>query len=135
MLRGFKQFILRGNVVDLAVAVVIGIAFGVLVTSVVDNILTPIIGAIFGSTSFADLRIHLRGNNYITYGLVLNAIISFLAIAAAVYFLVVAPLNAMEARRKGQEEPTMRPCPFCTTEIAVSATRCPACTSELQPAA
>jgi large conductance mechanosensitive channel len=135
MLKGFKQFVLRGNVVDLAVAVVIGVAFGALVTSFVDNILTPIIGSIFGSTSFASLRVHLRGDNYITYGAVLNAIISFLAIAAAVYFLVVAPLNAMAARRKGQEEATTRPCPFCTTEIALTATRCPACTSELQPAA
>jgi large conductance mechanosensitive channel len=135
MVKGFKQFILRGNVVDLAVAVVIGLAFGVLVTAFVENVLTPIIGSIFGSTDFASLRIHLRGDNYIGYGAVLNAIIAFLGIAAAVYFFVVAPMNAMAARRMKQESPTTRSCPFCTTEIALTATRCPACTSELPAAA
>jgi large conductance mechanosensitive channel len=135
MLKGFKQFILRGNVVDLAVAFVIGAAFGVLVTSFVSNVITPIVGSIFGDTSFASLRIHLRGNNYITYGTFLNAIITFLAVAAAVYLFVVVPMNAIAARRAGQAEATTRPCPFCTTEVALAATRCPACTSELQPAA
>jgi large conductance mechanosensitive channel len=131
MVKGFKQFILRGNVVDLAVAVVIGAAFGVLVASFVANVITPIIGSIFGGTSFASLHIHLRGNNYITYGAFLNAIITFVAVAAAVYFLVVVPMNAMAARRAKQEEPTTRPCPYCTTEVALTATRCPACTSQL----
>ena len=131
MLKGFKQFILRGNVVDLAVAVVIGLAFGAVVTAIVSGVLTPIIGSIFGNTDFSSLTIHLRGENVIAYGAVLNAIISFLAVAAAVYFLVVAPLNAMQARRQKQSEPTTRPCPFCTTEIALTAIRCPACTSEV----
>jgi large conductance mechanosensitive channel len=131
MLKGFKRFILRGNVVDLAVAVVIGVAFGAVVTGIVDGVLTPIIGSIFGSTDFSSLTIHLRGDNAIAYGAVLNAIISFLAVAVAIYFLVVAPLNAMQARRQKQAEPTTRPCPFCTTEMALTATRCPACTSEV----
>jgi large conductance mechanosensitive channel len=131
MVKGFKQFILRGNVVDLAVAVVIGAAFGAVVTAFVTNVITPIIGSIFGNTDFSSLRIHLRGNNYITYGALLNAIIVFISIAAAVYFLVVVPMNAMAARRAKQEEPTTRPCPYCTTEVALTATRCPACTSQL----
>ncbi len=135
MLKGFKQFVMRGNVVDLAVAVVIGLAFGALVTSFVENFITPIIGSIFGSTNFAALRIHLRGNNFIGYGAILNSIITFLGIAAAVYLLVVAPVNALAARRTRQAEPTTRPCPFCTTEIALTATRCPACTSEVPAAA
>jgi large conductance mechanosensitive channel len=117
--------------VDLAVAVVIGIAFGAVVTAIVDGVLTPIIGSTFGSTDFSSLTIHLRGRNVIAYGAVLNAIISFLAVAAAVYFLVVAPLNAMQARRQKQAEPTTRPSPFCTTEMALTATPYPACTSEV----
>jgi large conductance mechanosensitive channel len=135
MLKGFKQFILRGNVVDLAVAVVIGAAFGAVVTSFVTNVITPIIGSIFGNTDFNALRIHLRGDNYITYGALLNAIIVFVSVAAAIYFLVVMPMNAMAARRAKQQEPTTHPCPYCTTEVALTATRCPACTSELSPAA
>ena len=131
MLKGFKQFILRGNVVDLAVAVVIGLAFGAVVTAIVGGVLMPIIGSIFGNTDFSSLTIHLRGDNAIAYGKVLNAIISFVAVAAAIYFLVVAPLNAMQARRQKQAEPTTRPSPFCTTEMALTATRCPACTSEV----
>jgi large conductance mechanosensitive channel len=131
MLKGFKQFILRGNVVDLAVAVVIGLAFGALVTAIVAGVLMPLIGSIFGDTDFSSLTIHLRGDNAIAYGAVLNAIISFLAVAAAVYFLVVVPLNALQARRQQQSDPTTRPCPYCTTEMALTATRCPACTSEV----
>jgi large conductance mechanosensitive channel len=134
MLKGFKQFILRGNVVDLAVAVVIGLAFAAVVTAFVANVITPIIGSIFGNTDFSKLAIHLRGKNYITYGTFLNAIITFIAVAAAVYFLVVVPMNALAARRAKQEEPTTRPCPFCTTEVALTATRCPACTSQLTAA-
>lgn len=134
MLKGFKQFILRGNVVDLAVAVVIGTAFGAVVAAFVTNVITPIIGSIFGSTDFNQLAIHLRGKNYITYGALLNAIIFFVSVAAAVYFLVVVPMNAMAARRAKQQEPTTRPCPYCTTEVALTATRCPACTSQLPSA-
>jgi large conductance mechanosensitive channel len=131
MIKGFKQFILRGNVVDLAVAVVIGVAFGAVVAAIVDGVLAPIIGSIFGSTDLRNLTIGLRGDNVLAYGAVLTAIISFVAVAAAVYFLVVVPLNALQARRQKQAEPTTRPCPFCTTEMALTATRCPACTSEV----
>jgi large conductance mechanosensitive channel len=134
-LKGFRQFILRGNVVDLAVAFVIGVAFGAVVAAFVTNVITPIIGSIFGSTDFSSLRIHLRGENYITYGALLNAILVFVSVAAAVYFFVVVPMNRMAARRTRQEEPTTRPCPFCTTEIALTASRCRACTSQIPQAA
>ena len=134
MLKGFKRFVLRGNVVDLAVAVVIGVAFGALVKSVVDAVISPIVGSIVGDTGFASLSIHLRGDNAIAYGAVIDAIITFLAVAAAVYFFIVAPLNALAARRMQQEAPTTRPCPFRTSEIALSATRCAFCTSEVPPA-
>jgi large conductance mechanosensitive channel len=129
MIKGFKDFIMRGNVVDLAVAVVLGAAFGAVVTSLVENLLTPIIAVIVGEPDFSGLSFEISGTVF-SYGLFVNSLISFLSIAAAVYFFVVVPIN----RLKGPEEVTMRECPECTTEIAMAARRCPACTAEVTPA-
>ena len=132
MLAGFRDFILRGNVVELAVAVVIGAAFGALITSFTTDILTPLLGLV-GVPDFSDLTFTTPGGAVVAYGRFLNALISFLLVAAAIYFFVVAPMNAMEARRqRGQEEtPTTKPCPECASEIPVTARRCPMCTSDL----
>lgn len=104
MLKGFKDFILRGNVLDLAVAVVIGTAFGALVTAFVADIITPLIAAIGGEPDFGNLSFTIN-NSHIAYGHLLNAVIAFLFIAAAVYFFVVVPANALLERRKRGEEP------------------------------
>lgn len=130
MLAGFKEFISRGNVVDLAVAVVIGAAFTAVVTSMVEDILTPIVAAIIGKPDFSDLTFTINGSVFY-YGDFLNALIAFLTVAAAVYFFVVAPLN----RLKGPEEATTRACPECTSEIPLAARRCPQCTAEIPAAA
>lgn len=133
MLDGFKKFILRGNVVDLAVAVVIGAAFGAVVSSLVANILTPVIAAIAGKPDFSALAINLRGTP-ILYGAFLNSVISFLFIAAAIYFFVVAPMNYInERRRRGEApaDPTTKKCPECVSEIPIAARRCPQCTSAI----
>jgi len=99
----FREFVLRGNVVDLAVAVVIGAAFGAVVTSLVENIITPLIAAIGGQPDFSDLAFTINGSRF-GYGAFINAVVSFLIIAAAVFFLVVKPLNALLARRKRDHE-------------------------------
>jgi large conductance mechanosensitive channel len=131
MIKGFKQFLIRGNVVDLAVAVVIGAAFGAVVTSFVTNILTPLIAAIAGKPDFSALAVEVNGAR-IAYGLFLNALISFFMIAFAVYFFLVAPVNAWnERRRRGEApaDPTTKKCSECVSEIAIAAKRCPFCTS------
>lgn len=136
MLSGFKKFILRGNVVDLAVAVVIGAAFGAVVTSFVSNILTPLIAAMVGKPDFSALVLTLNRSE-IKYGLFLNALISFVMVAAAVYFAIVAPLNAWNERRmRGQAppDPTTKACPECTSLIPIAARRCPQCTAQLAAA-
>lgn len=130
MLSGFKNFIARGNVIDLAVAVVIGAAFGAVVTSLVTNIITPIIGIIIGDGAFNDQTFEINGSVF-GYGAFINALISFLLIAAVIYFLVVAPLEAFEKRRKGPDAAKTRPCPECLSDVPVAATRCAFCTSEL----
>ena|SRR5690349_3186090 len=133
MFAGFKKFILRGNVVDLAVAVVIGAAFGAVVTSFVANVLTPLIAAIVGKPDFSALVADVNGS-HITYGTFLNSLISFLLVAAAVYFFVVAPMNYWNDRRRRGEappDPTTKKCPECVSEIAIAARRCPQCTAAL----
>lgn len=131
MVQGFREFILRGNVVELAVAVVIGAAFGAVVTSFVADILTPLIG-IFGTPNFDELTVNI-GRAEVRYGLFLNALFSFLMVAAAIYLFVVRPINALEARRQAGAEPTptSKTCTECTSEIPIAARRCPMCTSEL----
>jgi large conductance mechanosensitive channel len=135
MVKGFRDFVLRGNVVDLAVAVVLGAAFGAVVTSFVENLITPLIAAIIGEPDFSDLSFTINGSKF-TYGAFLNALIAFLAIAAVVYFFVVQPLNAlMERLKPGKpvDVPT-RACPECESDIPRTARRCSFCTSEVGPA-
>lgn len=131
MLKDFKAFILRGNVVDLAIAVVIGTAFGALVTSFVENLLTPLI-AIPGSRDFSDLTFTISDSTF-GYGNVINALIAFLLIAGAVFFFVVKPVNALMARRKTEPEveSTTKECDFCLSSVPVGAIVCAFCTREI----
>ena len=133
MLKGFKEFILRGNVVDLAVAVVIGAAFGAVVAAFVKDLITPLIAAIFGKPDFSSLSFTINHSTF-AYGSFINAVIAFVLVAAAIYFAIVVPMNAMAARRAKGEDPTTRDCPECLSEIPIAARRCPHCTSELSPA-
>ncbi len=131
MIKGFREFILRGNVIDLAVAVVIGAAFGAVVTSFVTNILTPLIAAIVGKPDFSALNLNINGA-VISYGIFLNALISFLLVAGAVYFFMVAPMNSWKARAARNTvpaDPTNKKCPECMSEIPIAARRCAFCTS------
>jgi large conductance mechanosensitive channel len=125
---GFREFIMRGNVIDLAVAVVIGAAFGAVITSFVGDVLTPLLG-IFGTPNFEDLTFS-AGEAVVRYGAFLNALIAFLLVALAIYFFVVRPINALEARRQAgtEETPTTKTCPECASEIPMAARRCPMCT-------
>jgi large conductance mechanosensitive channel len=129
MLKGFKEFIMRGNVVDLAVAVVIGAAFGAVVTSFVTDVFTPLIAAIVGKPDFSAFVAHVNGSE-VKYGLFLNALIAFLLIAAAIYFVMIAPMNAWKARQaRGQApaDPATKTCPACMETIAIGARRCKWC--------
>jgi large conductance mechanosensitive channel len=128
----FKQFLLRGNVVDLAVGIVIGAAFGAVVTALVTDLITPILAAIFGKPDFAFLTFTINGSRFL-YGDFLNKLIAFVTIAAAVFFLVVRPVNALMARRRTEPpvDATTRTCPECLSEIPVEARRCAFCTSEV----
>ena len=131
MLKEFKDFLLRGNVVDLAVAVVIGAAFGAVVTALVADLITPII-SIPGKATFGDLDFHIRESRF-AYGHFLNTVITFVSIAGAVFFFVVKPVNALMARRKTEPEvgSTVRDCPECLSSIPVAARRCAFCTTEV----
>jgi large conductance mechanosensitive channel len=133
MLKGFKEFILRGNVVDLAVAVVIGAAFGAVVAAFVADVITPLIAAIFGKPDFGSLMFTINHSTF-KYGAFINAVIAFVLVAAAVYFAVVVPMNAVAARRAKGEDPTTKECPEGLSEIPIGARRCAHCTSELAPA-
>lgn len=128
----FKEFILRGNVVSLAVAVIIGAAFTNIVTAVTDFIIMPIIAALGGQPDFSEIGFTIN-NSYFGVGSLLNAIINFLIIAAVVFFVIVKPMNMLMERTKKVDDPTTRPCPYCFTEVPNEATRCSACTSEIQP--
>jgi large conductance mechanosensitive channel len=128
-MKGFKQFLLRGNVVDLAVAVVIGAAFGAVVSSFVKDLLTPLIAAIFGKPDFSALTFEVNGSKFL-YGDFINAALSFLLVTAAVYFFVVLPINALVQRfRKAPAtpDPTTKKCPECLSEIPIDARRCAHC--------
>ena len=131
MLSGFREFIMRGNVVELAVAVVIGVAFGAVITSFVGDILTPLLG-VFGLPNFEELAVTV-GTAEVRYGLFLNALLSFLLVALAIYLFVIRPINALEARRARGAEVTTKTCAECASEIPSAARRCPMCTQP-QPA-
>ncbi|MGI8925053.1 MAG: large conductance mechanosensitive channel protein MscL [Tepidiformaceae bacterium] len=136
MLNDFKAFLLRGSVVDLAVAVVIGVALGALVTAFVEDFITPLLAALFGEPDFSQLDFTINDSTF-RYGHFLNALLSFLVIAAAVFFFVVVPVNALieRSRREPTPDPTTRHCPECQSEIPTAARRCAFCTSEIAPAA
>jgi len=154
MFKEFKAFITRGSVVDLAIGVVIGVAFGAIVSSLVKDILMPPIGLLLGNVDFANLFVVLKegttegpyaslsmaqqaGAVTINYGVFINALLSFLILAAAIFFFVVKPLNRLAESQKAKvaaapAAPTTKDCPFCATAIPVKAQRCPNCTSELK---
>ena len=152
MLQEFKKFAMRGNVVDMAVGIIIGGAFGTIVKSLVADVIMPPIGLLMGGVDFSDLFVTLKagaeGGSYATlaaaqeagavtinYGLFLNSVISFLIVAFAVFLLIRSINRMQEMGEKPEEEapaePTTKECPFCASEIAIKATRCPQCTSEL----
>lgn len=133
MLRGFKEFVLRGNVADLAVGVVIGAAFGALIAALVKDLLTPLIAALVGTPDFSQIGLTIRGSRLLI-GDFLNALIAFVLIAAAVYFFVVLPVNALVARRNRgavPPDPATKKCPECISEVPIAARRCAFCTSTL----
>jgi large conductance mechanosensitive channel len=152
MLQDFKAFIMRGNVIDMAVGIIIGIAFGLVVNSLVKDIIMPPIGLALGNVDFVNLFVVLKegliipgpyasladaqaaGAVTINYGAFINAVVNLLIIAAAVFFLIVRPIAKLQARTKKVEAPTTKECPYCITAIPIKATRCPNCTSELKMA-
>lgn len=136
----FKKFAMRGNVIDMAVGIIIGAAFGKIVDSLVKDVLMPPIGLLLGKVDFSDLKLVLtEGENpvSINYGLFINALISFIIVAFAVFILIKA-INKLQERMLKEEvveekaEPTTKACPYCCSEIAIKATRCPHCTSEVK---
>jgi len=133
MLKGFRQFLLRGNVVDLAVAVVIGGAFGAVVTALVKDLITPLIAAIVGKPDFSAIAFTINGSQFLL-GDFINSVVSFVLIGAAVYFFVVVPVNALTERvRRGEAppDPTTKKCRECLSDVPIGARRCAACTSVL----
>ena len=135
MLRDFRDFVLRGNVIDLAVAVVLGAAFGAVVSALTSSFITPLIAAVGGESDFSRLAFTVNGSKF-TYGVFFNALIAFLILAAVVFFLIVRPLNALMARMRS-EAPVARvtqPCPECLSEIPTQARRCAFCTAEVRAA-
>lgn len=132
MLNGFKQFILRGNVVDLAVGVVIGASFSAVVVALVKDLITPLIGAIVKTPDFSNLAFTINGSKFM-YGDFLNSLISFLLVATSIYFFVIIPINTLisRMRKEPSTDPTTKKCGECTSEISIQAKRCPFCTSSL----
>jgi len=153
MLKDFKAFIMRGNVIDMAVGIIIGIAFGLVVNSLVKDVIMPPIGLALGNVDFANLFVVLKesattpgpyaslaaaqqaGAVTLNYGAFINTVVNLLIIAAVVFFLIVRPVAKMQALAKAKEEPatpTTKECPYCFTSISIKASRCPHCTSELK---
>jgi large conductance mechanosensitive channel len=132
-MKGFKQFMLRGNVIDLAVAVVMGAAFGAVVTALVKDLITPLIAAIVGKPDFSAIEFTVNNSKFLI-GDFINALVSFLLIGTAVYFFVVLPVNTLLARmRRGEAppDPTTKNCPECLSEVPIAARRCKFCASPL----
>jgi large conductance mechanosensitive channel len=132
LMKGFRDFISRGNMIELAVAVVIGTAFTAVVTAVVADLITPLIAAIGGQPNFSGLQFKLHGSTF-HYGLLLNALLTFLIIAAVVYYLIVAPMARITARFTRAAAVTTRDCPECLSTIPLAATRCMYCTVQVAP--
>jgi large conductance mechanosensitive channel len=130
--KGFRDFISRGNLIELAVAVVIGTAFTAVVTAIVADLITPLIAAIGGQHDFSSLTFNVHNSTF-KYGAFINALISFLIIAAVVYFLIVAPMAKITARFKKEAEVTTRECPECLSTIPIAASRCMYCTTVVAP--
>ena len=130
----FKQFLLRGNVVDLAVGIVIGVAFAAVVQAAVTDLLTPLVAAIFGQPDFNALTFKVNGSTF-RYGHFLNVLLAFITVALVVFFFVVKPINRLMelANRRESPDPTTRKCPHCLSEIPIDASRCAFCTSEVAP--
>lgn len=144
MINEFKSFIMRGNVLDLAIGIVIGAAFAAVISSLVNDIIMPPIGYLLGGVNFVDLFISLDGQDYgsltaaqdagaatINYGLFLNAVIIFLVVAFIIFLIVKAANKMQRAEEEAPAEPTTKSCPYCFSEISLEATRCPNCTSQL----
>jgi len=131
-LSGFKAFLMRGNLISLAVAFVIGAAFTAVVTALVTDIITPLIAAIAGKPNFGNLTFTIHHSKFF-YGLFINAVLSFVIIAAVIYWLVVSPTVALTARLARKTEATTKDCPECLSTIPIAATRCMYCTVELPP--
>src|ERR1700722_3491586 len=129
LLSDFKKFLLRGNVIDLAVAVVLGVAFSAVVAALVRDLHTPLIATIFGKHDFSSLTFTINGSTY-RYGDFINYLVSFVTVAAAMFFFVVLPVNRLIANR-AEEDPDTKSCPECTSAIPIKARRCPQCTAQL----
>ena len=135
MLKGFGAFLMRGNVVDLAVAVVIGAAFGAIVTALVKDLITPLIAALVGKPDFSALGFTINNSRF-AIGDFINALLGFVLVAAAIYYFVVLPMNAVTKRFKKADQPVaLRECPECLSEIPAAATRCKFCTAPSAPGA
>jgi large conductance mechanosensitive channel len=131
---GFRKFLMRGNLIDLAVAVVIGVAFNAVVQALISDIVTPLIAAIAGKPNFGALTFTVNHSKF-SYGLFINALLSFVIIAAVIYYLVVSPMTRVTALATRNKEATERTCPECLSSIPVGATRCMYCTAEVPPVA
>jgi large conductance mechanosensitive channel len=129
---GFRKFLMRGNLIDLAVAVVIGVAFNAVVQALIADIITPLIAAIFGKPNFGTLTFTIHHSKF-SYGLFFNALLSFVIIAAVVYYLIVSPMVRITALADRTQEASERSCPECLSQIPVAAHRCMYCTSEVPP--
>jgi large conductance mechanosensitive channel len=131
-MKDFREFLLRGNLVDTAVGIVIGLAFAAVVTALVADLITPLIAAIGGQSDFSQLTFSINGSRFL-YGAFLNALIAFVVIAAVIFFLVVKPVNALMKRYKAEPpvDEAVRQCPYCLSEIPVAASRCAFCTQEV----
>jgi large conductance mechanosensitive channel len=130
VLKEFKEFLLRGNLIEIAVGLVLALAFTAVVTSLVEDLITPLIAAVFGRPDFAALTIEINGSVF-RYGEFLNAVLAFVLVAAVLFFLVVKPVNALARRGAGPEEPATRKCPECLSDIPAGARRCAFCASEV----
>ena len=131
-MKDFKEFLLRGNLVDMAVGIVIGVAFAAVVTALVGDLVTPLIAAIGGKPDFSNLSFTINKSHFL-YGAFLNSLITFVVIAAVIFFLVVKPVNALVARRKREApvDESVKSCPHCLSQIPAAASRCAFCTQEV----